>query len=576
MTLHLADKLKLPTAIATQAIAVLGIRGSGKTNTAGVIAEELLAIGQPVVVVDPTDAWWGLRSSSDGKSAGFPILICGGSHGDLPLAENDGKALAEFLVAEQVSAILSVRHLRKEAQRRFFVALAEELYHLKGRPENRSALTLVIDEASTFVPQDVRGQTATSAGAVEDIVNRGRNVGFGVVMINQRAATLNKNVLTQCDTLVIHRMPSPQDRKAIRDWIDENASDEQAAAVMESMAKLGTGEAWFWSPALELCQRVRVRLKRTFDSSRTPKIGEAPRQPKRLAEVDLEQLKGKMASSVEQAKANDPKLLKARIAELEKALNTKGTKDAKGADQATVDRAVAAAVKQTEAQTLGYSRELERKLKQLGLVLRKIADLAAAQDVEATTLPVRPAATNILPAATNKPVVSPDFRPPRTDRPAAADNGGLSKAERAILAAFYWLKDEEATPAKVAFYSDYSAGSSTSNNALGRLRHGLVSGWKITADGIAAAEALGVGEKPAGGELLGWLKGRLGRAECALLDALVAAYPNRLSAAEIGERSGYSVGSSTFNNAIGKLRTIEAAEGYERDGGAKAADVFFQ
>lgn len=45
--LHLADNLKLPTAIATQAISVLGIRGSGKTNTAGVIAEELLAIGQP-------------------------------------------------------------------------------------------------------------------------------------------------------------------------------------------------------------------------------------------------------------------------------------------------------------------------------------------------------------------------------------------------------------------------------------------------------------------------------------------------------------------------------------------------
>jgi hypothetical protein len=32
----------------------------------------------------------------------------------------------------------------------------------------------------------------------------------------------------------------------------------------------------------------------------------------------------------------------------------------------------------------------------------------------------------------------------------------------------------------------------------------------------------------------------------------------------------------TFNNALGRLRTLEAAEGYARDGGAMAAGVFFE
>lgn len=43
--LHISDELALPLEVGTQALLVLGLRGSGKTNTAGVIAEELLDAG---------------------------------------------------------------------------------------------------------------------------------------------------------------------------------------------------------------------------------------------------------------------------------------------------------------------------------------------------------------------------------------------------------------------------------------------------------------------------------------------------------------------------------------------------
>lgn len=53
-------------------------------------------------------------------------------------------------------------------------------------------------------------------------------------------------------------------------------------------------------------------------------------------------------------------------------------------------------------------------------------------------------------------------------------------------------------------------------------------------------------------------------------------YPNRMNDVELGEASGYTAGSGSFNNALGRLRSLEAAEGYARDGGTKAADVFFE
>lgn len=83
--LRIAPDLVLPLDFVTSTSAILAQKGSGKSYTASVEAEELLAAGQQVVVLDPTGAWWGLRAGADGVSAGFPIAVLGGDHGDIPL-----------------------------------------------------------------------------------------------------------------------------------------------------------------------------------------------------------------------------------------------------------------------------------------------------------------------------------------------------------------------------------------------------------------------------------------------------------------------------------------------------------
>jgi DNA helicase HerA-like ATPase len=59
-------------------IAVLGKTGAGKTYTAKGLVEALLRAQKRVVVIDPLGAWWGLRSSADGRADGFPVAIFGG------------------------------------------------------------------------------------------------------------------------------------------------------------------------------------------------------------------------------------------------------------------------------------------------------------------------------------------------------------------------------------------------------------------------------------------------------------------------------------------------------------------
>jgi hypothetical protein len=306
--------------------AILGIRGSGKTNTAVVFTEELLEQNQQIIIIDPLNVWWGLKSSASGDEAGYPILVMGGPQGDIPLTVEDAEVMATFLAENRTSAILSLRHLRKGEQTRFVATFAEIFYQKKGEPGLGTPVLVVIDEASTFVPQSFQGDSARCVGAIEDLVRKGRASGLGVMLIDQRAASVNKDVLTQLELLVAHRHTSPQDQAALKLWVKAHDTGGQEKNFLNSLASLELGTAWFWSPGwLNIFELVKVRHRRTFDSSATPKLGQTIAAPTALASLDLDALKEKLNQSVSEAKANDPAVLKKRIDELQAELATRPT-----------------------------------------------------------------------------------------------------------------------------------------------------------------------------------------------------------------------------------------------------------
>jgi hypothetical protein len=311
--LKISDSLSLPLDFVTSTQVILAQKGKGKTHTAIVEAEELLEAEQHVVIIDPTDAWWGLRSSKDGKHDGYSIAVFGGDHGDVALEPGGGKLLAEAIVAERFSAVISTENLTKGQELSFVADFMETLYRL-----NRQALHLFIDEADIFAPQKPFGGEARTCGAADDIVRRGRKKGIGCTLITQRSSVLNKNVLSQADMLVALGCSHPRDIDAIAEWVKRHADPKLANEMMESLPSLPRGEAWVWNPAGDIFKRVTIRERRTFDSGRTPRPGEAKHVAKKLAKVDIERLGAAIASQVERQKENDPRALKARIAELAK------------------------------------------------------------------------------------------------------------------------------------------------------------------------------------------------------------------------------------------------------------------
>lgn len=308
----IARGLDLPLDFVTSTQAILAIKGAGKSYCASVQAEQLLKHNQQVIVIDPTGAWWGLRSSASGKGSGYPIAVFGGDHADVPLERNSGDVIATAVVAEGFSAVLDLSHFRKGELRRFMYDFLGTLF-LK----NREAMHLFIDEADLFAPQRSDGEVARVLGAMEDIVRRGRIRGIGCTMITQRPAVLNKNVMTQADMLTCLRMSHQLDLKAIGDWVAVHADVSQWKTMQKALPNLPTGTAWFWNPAAELFMEAKVNKRHTFDSGATPKAGQRRIEPRKLAKIDVKKLGEAIAASVERAKENDPDVLHARIQELE-------------------------------------------------------------------------------------------------------------------------------------------------------------------------------------------------------------------------------------------------------------------
>jgi hypothetical protein len=566
--LRIADNFALPAEAVTQTFAILGIRGSGKTNTGVVIAEELLAAGQQVVIIDPVDVWWGLKSSRDGRTGGFPVPVIGGDHSDVPLDGAAGAVLADFVVDARASVILSLRHLSMGDQRRFAADFAKRLYDRKGSAQHRSPLMLIVDEADEFVPQRIPHGHEATFGAFDRLVRRGRSSGIGITLISQRAQVINKDVLSQMETLVGMRVLHKLDRKALEAWTEAHDTEGHQEEFLSSLASLSRGEAWIWSPSwLGVFQRIQIRARKTFDSSATPKAGEKIAPPKELAPIDLEQLRERMSAQIAKAEADDPRKLRARIAQLE----TEARKKAPAA--ADLSNAELNSIA-TRGYDSGYIAGVAAEHARL------VGQICAARDI------IKTAVKDLVDGATDStslprpPRPSPPAQPRQPAqhvteaRPRVNGSGKVSRGGRRILTAL--AQFGESADTKVGALSGLVPSAGHFGNVLSELRAaGLIEGersaLRITDGGL---NTLGSYDPlPTGRELHAWWLARLPKGAGEILEELIRAYPRSLSDQEIGERIGKVATAGHFGNMLSELRKRELIVG-PRSGLRASEDLF--
>lgn len=532
-SLHIAPNLDLPVDAVTETFAILAKRGAGKSNAAVVMAEEMYDAGLPWVAIDPKGDWWGVRAAGDGQAPGLSVLVFGGLHGDIPLEPTAGTLIADLVVDQRLTCVLDVSEMTKADQRRFLVAFADRLYRT-----NREPLHLFCEEADEYIPQMVRGEDAKVVHAFETLVKRGRFRGIGITLVTQRSASLNKDVLTQIETLIPMRTPSPQDRKAILGWVDAHSAGAEAVADLPG---LGNGEAWVFSPQwLDTLVKIQFRRRRTFDSGATPKVGEKPRPPATLADVDLDGIRAAMADTIEKAKADDPKVLRSRIRQLEQDLAAERAKPTPSPVVETIEVPV---LDPDDADKLDQVLEpIREKLEYLSGALSVLKTRPLASPSRAASTPAPPPAKSTRPAQPVHETTPGDVR--------------LGKTERTLLAVL--AEHGPRTHGQLALLSGYSPKASTIGVSLGKLRRAgyVADGQPITATDSGIDWLGDYDPLPAGQALVDYWRNKFGLTEQRVLDAVIAAYPESTSQAEIAEVTGYSPTASTIGVALGRLRKV--------------------
>ena len=551
---HKGKDVWLPLDFVTETTAILGRKGSGKSYAAMVFAEELLQKNQQVVTIDPLDAWWGLKSSANGREAGHQIVVFGGPHGDLPLRDDMGRRMAELIVYHDMSAILSVNRLSKSAQQRFFTDFALTLYEIKADDQYRQPMHLFIDEAHRFVPQQVFRGLEGMVGAANDLVLEGRTRGIGITVIGQRPAKINKDVLTQVGAMLVLQVTGKNDRKAIAEWVDEKGTEDRAEEFMASLPGLKKGNAWLWSPGeLDIFTRLKVRQKHTFDSSATPKPGQKPRTPKKMAAIDLEELRSNLEEVIEEAHANDPAQLQARIHELEGYLQqAQAAQTTDEQVQARVTNAVQDAIRKAHK---GFEEEWASRYDKLcGDLLLARKGLHTALDGAQNNFDRKAPDPEFEPVVESHQPVPPE--PVRASiRPSTAGNGdgSLGKAHRKLLTVLAQMG--KLVPQKrLGFLAGYTPGKGYFKNLLSEIRS---AGWAegsgqlaITSVGLTA---LGHYDPlPTGKALHEYWIGKVNGAEKEILRVLIDSHPREITRAELLERSNKK-DAGYFKNCLSHL-----------------------
>ncbi len=574
--------LRLPLSFVTSTQAILAQKGKGKTYAASVEAEELLDDGQQIVAIDPTDAWYGLRSSPDGRSTGYPIAVFGGDHGDIALEPAGGAVLAEAIVRERFSAIICTDLMTKGQESRFVADFLETLYR-----KNREAMHLFIDEADIFAPQAPQGDVMRTCGATDDIVRRGRKKGIGCTLITQRASVINKNVLSQADMILALGCSHPLDLDAIDKWVRSNADPAIAKQMLASLPSLPRGDAWAWNPTASIFKRITIRERRTFDSGATPKAGEKKHEPKILAPVDITRLGASMAAVAQRQRENDPKALKARVAELEATIAAGVPKPT--AKVVEVDKVIEKPV--IKDQQLA---RIEKMLKSGETIADRALKMHTGLDTFMSTLAERllelrqaiastktPAFVSCEPAKVSKDltltVMCSGREVNRTRHvltPGEKIDGALSKCERAIMIALAQHPDG-LTRKQVLIFTGYRH-SGTTTTAFARL---IAEEYVETRQGLLVATprgliTLGPYEKLPVGDALraSLLNGHsdLSTMEQALLRRVCEVYPNPID--RTAARGDYAHSGST-TTAFARLIALNYIK--KARGGVVAADELF-
>jgi hypothetical protein len=446
-----------------------------------------------------------------------------------------------------VSLVIDLFHmdLSKADWRRIVRECVKLLLH---RNKQHGLRHIFLEEAAEFVPQKVNDWDVYAE--LEKLARMGGNSRLGYTLINQRSQEVNKAVLELCENLFLHRQKGKLSLENLKKWLD--VSGASAGGIMASLPTLAQGECWAWLGGSDLPVHVQVPAKNSLHPDRRIMFGDdaaASSKPVNVSKF-VKALQATLPKIEEEAKANDPKALRADVARLQRELAAaqKGQGPAYP-DQRQEVSALRAQLASVTAIAKDANSRIDRAVRALGGA-RPIPEGAPARTIPEARPSPAPAPLSAAPAR-RAPAIEPGEAgvvPTGCARPlatlAGAYPGGMTESQ--------WST---------------AAGYKIKGGTWGEYRRRLLRAemierrgdqWFATELGAQSAGPVETPPSP-GPELARWWSKRISGTP-KLVEALLESWPHRLTREELGERVEMISTGGSFGEYIRRLKRNGIAE----------------
>jgi DNA helicase HerA-like ATPase len=154
------------------------------------------------------------------------------------------------------AAVIDMTGILPELQSMIVSRLLTDIFEARKRRMISPGM-VVIEEAHNYIPERGTGNAA-STNIVRTIAAEGRKFGVGLMVISQRPARVDKNVISQCNTQIIMRVTNPNDLKALSKGLEGMTGE-----LEEEIKRLPPGVAMLVSNEIERPITVNVRPRKS-------------------------------------------------------------------------------------------------------------------------------------------------------------------------------------------------------------------------------------------------------------------------------------------------------------------------
>jgi uncharacterized protein DUF87 len=261
---------------------IVGMSGSGKSNTVGTYSEELGKLEVPLLLADTENEYQPLCNPlwlPSGMKAGKT-----GAH--VVLADN-AYQFGRYILQEMKQVIFNLQSYEEmEEAALVMIGIIAGMRDWEEERENEQRIPseLILEEAVTWLPQNIKESplygTATlnalQGTFFNDMVRKGRKRGLGITVICQKVAEIDKRAL-QCDAKILHSQNEGPDL----------AVYEKMGISREETLSLQRGDAYLYSSHASK-KLIHVRQRYSPHGGNTPGLEQLQRYQQRRNRVETE------------------------------------------------------------------------------------------------------------------------------------------------------------------------------------------------------------------------------------------------------------------------------------------------